>query len=233
MCHPGSSSITIAARTAPSAVRVKSLPLAGAWAAAVAPARGAASVATSASRKLRRVIACFRGVPSLPGGPGPRGRSLVTGQEDRCEQLRFPPGPAESHPVPVPHRPTPVNTMKTASLLLLASLLPALPSAPRPQVREGQEGQEKGQEKGKTPSSAVTGFVKGERERLTQGGEGSWMLIGYTDPEEPPMDDQVNGFATFDQGFLTMIVAVDSVEHFLFRLREHVFFHSGAYRYRF
>ena len=116
--------------------------------------------------------------------------------------------------------------MKTAVLLLLG-LFPVASIAARVRVQEGQEKQKK------KPSSAITRFYQTEVERLTQEIEGSWMLIGYTDPEEPPIDEQVSGFATFDQGFVTLMISVDAVEQHLFHLRPYLFYHSGAYRYRF
>lgn len=72
-----------------------------------------------------------------------------------------------------------------------------------------------------------------EGERLSKAVPGSWMLFEYADPREAPQTDQATGFATFQDGFLTLFLAIDTAESRLFHLRERLLFRSGAYRYRF
>jgi hypothetical protein len=85
----------------------------------------------------------------------------------------------------------------------------------------------------KKSDNLVTRFFEEEGERLAQEVEGSWMLFEYLDPHQPPLDDAASGFVTFHEGFLTWMVAVDTVEERLFAAREHLILEAGAYRYRF
>ncbi len=73
-----------------------------------------------------------------------------------------------------------------------------------------------------------------ERERLTQEIEGSWLLMDFLEPNEEAFDTSaLRGFATFDDGFLTMIIEAEALERpFLGRVREYLFAQAGAYRYR-
>ena len=114
--------------------------------------------------------------------------------------------------------------MKTIALVLCTGLLgAALAPASR---QEPQPGKKKAE-------NPVTRFFQEEGERLMEEVEGSWMLFGYTDPNIPPLEDAASGFATFHDGFLTWLLAIDSAERRLFRLREFLILESGAYRYRF
>lgn len=115
--------------------------------------------------------------------------------------------------------------MKVTELVLLAGLLSTSFFPARPQDEQETEKKKR--------VNAVTSFFQGEAERLDEEIEGSWMLMEYLDPDEIPLEDSVSGFATFHEGFLTWFVAVDAVEQRFFRMRAHVFFRSGAFRYRF
>lgn len=95
--------------------------------------------------------------------------------------------------------------------------------------------QEPKQEK-KKALNPVTAFFQGESERLEKEVEGSWMLFGYSDPTIPQLEvgeTPATGFATFHDGFLQWMLAIDSAERRLFRLRAFTILDSGAYRYRF
>jgi len=116
--------------------------------------------------------------------------------------------------------------MNARALVLLTALLGAS-FAP---------AQEPPQEKKKRAMNPVTAFFQGESERLGKEIEGSWMLFGYTDPSVPQLDVEANpasGFATFNDGFLQWMLAIESAERRIFRLREFTIVESGAYRYRF
>jgi hypothetical protein len=114
--------------------------------------------------------------------------------------------------------------MKTPTLLLLSGLLlPVL--APRQ-----KEQDEKPEKKIQNP---VTRFFKEQSERLTKEVEGSWALIDYMDPTEAPIEDAAQGFATFSDGFLTLMISIDTFEERLFRAREFMLLQAGAFRYRF
>lgn len=111
--------------------------------------------------------------------------------------------------------------MKIPALLLLSGLLvPVL--APR---------QEEPPEK--KIQSPVTRFFKEQSERLATEVEGAWMLFAYEDPDEAPIEDAARGFATFHDGFLTLLLTIDTFEERLFRAREYMLLRAGAYRYRF
>jgi hypothetical protein len=116
--------------------------------------------------------------------------------------------------------------MNARALVLLTALLGA-------SFAPAQDpAQEKTPEK-KKAMNPVTAFFQGESERLEKECEGSWMLFGYTDPGLPPFDDAVSGFATFHDGFLQWMLAIDSAERRLLWLEEFLILESGAYRYRF
>ncbi len=112
--------------------------------------------------------------------------------------------------------------MKLTVLLCLSALLaPVLsPRQEPPAPKKKAEG-------------SITRFFQDEAERLTKEIEGSWILLDYVDPAEPPDEGAAGGFATFHDGFLTLLLTIDSYETHLFRAREFLLLHAGAYRYRF
>src|SRR5687767_9862272 len=120
-------------------------------------------------------------------------------------------------------------------LLVLGLLLPALALASQEGKEPPKKGEKdpKGQEPEKKRGNAVTRFFEGEVERLTQETEGSWMLFDYSDPREILAAEDASGFATFHDGFLTMTLAIDTVESRLFLAGEMTLLQTGAYRYRF
>jgi hypothetical protein len=81
----------------------------------------------------------------------------------------------------------------------------------------------------------IVRYPREEQERLSREIEGSWILMSFEEPNEEAMDDSaLDGFATFHEGFLTMIIQGSALEtRFLGRVREHLFVQGGAYRYRF
>jgi len=120
--------------------------------------------------------------------------------------------------------------MKILPLVLLAGLVPPAlgPWQERKAARQGEQ-----QEGEKRPTNPITAFFEGEGARLTTEVEGSWILFDYLDPLEAPLDDTASGFATFHDGFLTLILAIDTIESRLFRANSKTLLSSGAYRYRF
>ena len=112
----------------------------------------------------------------------------------------------------------------------IAWTLVFLSSAFLPPARQGEQEKE-GQEKKKS-ASAITRFFQDETERLTKEIDGSWMLVEYTDPEQMDIGDGASGFATFHDGYLTLLTSVDGVSRRLFRYRQQVYLQAGAYRYR-
>jgi hypothetical protein len=116
--------------------------------------------------------------------------------------------------------------MKLIELFLLAGLLvPAL----APRQEQGQEGKPPK----KAPQSSVTRFFKEQAERLANDVQGAWILFDYDDSAEAPMEGAATGFADFHDGFLTLIISIDTYEERLFRAREFTLLRTGAYRYRF
>src|SRR6185295_5852871 len=98
--------------------------------------------------------------------------------------------------------------MKLSALLLSAVLVPAL--VPR---QEGTPPKKK-------PESAVTNFFREQVERLTKEVEGSWTLLDYVDPQESPDEGAAGGFATFHDGFLALLITIDTYETRLFRAKD-------------
>ncbi len=110
--------------------------------------------------------------------------------------------------------------MKFSPLLLLSGLLvPALVPQEKPPQKKAQ--------------NSITRFFQDEAERLQKEVEGSWALMDYVDPGEAPDEGAAGGFASFHDGFLTLIVTIDSYESRMFRAREFLLLSAGAYRYRF
>jgi hypothetical protein len=118
-------------------------------------------------------------------------------------------------------------------LVLLGLLAPALALASQEGKEPPKKQDPKGQEPEKKRGNAVTRFFEGEVERLTTETEGSWMLFDYSDPREILAAEDASGFATFHDGFLTMILAIDTVESRLFLAGEMTLLQTGSYRYRF
>jgi hypothetical protein len=116
--------------------------------------------------------------------------------------------------------------MNTTQLTLWTSLLATvLGSTSQPQ---GEKEREK-----KKSSSSITRFFEDERERLTREVEGSWTLFAYTDPRDLEQDDAASGFATFHAGFLTLTLAMDTLDQNLFGYGEFLVVDTAVYRYRF
>jgi len=116
--------------------------------------------------------------------------------------------------------------MNAPALVLVTALL-GLSFNP---AQEPQKGQQKEKKKALNP---VTAFFQGEAERLDKEVEGAWMIFGYADPNLPPMEEGVTGFAMFRDGFLTWMLGIDSAERHLLWLHDFLILDSGAYRYRF
>lgn len=113
--------------------------------------------------------------------------------------------------------------MKPLALALLSMLLPLAYLA-----QEQEETPPK-----KKSTEPVTAFFQGEAQRLTEGVEGAWMLMDYVDPSQQDMAEAVDGFATFHDGFLTLIVAIQTFDTRLFHVADVLLLQTGAYRYRF
>ena len=77
-------------------------------------------------------------------------------------------------------------------------------------------------------------FQEDEQKRLTEEIEGSWILLDYVDPTEVVLDDiETQGFATFHDGFMQILLTEPGVRLRLFRRAvDDLWVWSGAYRYR-
>ncbi len=117
--------------------------------------------------------------------------------------------------------------MKPFAFLLIGALSTALASPLRRAVQEPGQEEVKGH--------PIVRYPLEEQERLTKEVQGSWMLMRFEDPNEEAFDDSaLDGFATFHDGFLTLMIQGRALEtRFLGRVREHLFVQAGAYRYRF
>jgi hypothetical protein len=112
--------------------------------------------------------------------------------------------------------------MNSTHLVLWSGLLAtALGAAPL------QEQKEK-----KKSESSVTRFFEGEKDRLAEEIEGTWMLFQYTDPADLALEDQAGGFATFHDGFLTLVLAMETFDQGLLGLSDFLVLDSGLFRYR-
>ena len=115
--------------------------------------------------------------------------------------------------------------MKLSALALLACLLsPALFPTQAPRQKTSTE---------KKDDPLGLQLPEKENERLEREVQGSWLLFDYNDPEEVLVDDSASGFATFQDGFLVWVLAIETVESHLFRPRDLVLLQTGSYRYRF
>lgn len=93
--------------------------------------------------------------------------------------------------------------------------------------------QEKKEKDKKKSESMVSRFYDDQVEELAQEIEGTWTLFDYTDPTEVAAEDVASGSATFHEGFLTLILAMDTYEQGLFGFRDFLALNTGVYRYRF
>jgi hypothetical protein len=118
--------------------------------------------------------------------------------------------------------------MNATQLVLWTGLLTAaFGSVPLPQEQKQEQKEEK-----KKSQNPVTRFFEDEGERLGKEVEGTWTLFDYTDPSDLALDDVASGFATFHDGFLTLTLAMDTVDRSLLGLSEYTILDSGIYRYR-
>lgn len=152
----------------------------------------------------------------------------------RPARLRFWSQPSERHAVPLgalrrspaESKPNPkMPPMNASALVLLTALLGASFAPAQDPAQEKTPAKKKAM-------NPVTAFFQGEGERLEKELDGSWMLFGYADPGLPPFDDAVSGFATFHDGFLQWVLAINSAERHLLWLKEFLILETGAYRYR-
>jgi len=95
-----------------------------------------------------------------------------------------------------------------------------------------QDPKDSGQ--GPPKTHPITRHPLEEQERLTKELDGSWILLGFDEPNEEAFDDTaLEGFATFHDGFLTLVIEGSALEaHFFRGVKEHLFVQAGAYRYR-
>ena len=117
--------------------------------------------------------------------------------------------------------------MKTTGLVLLSCLL-----APLAGRLQSQDGQEPPAPQKKRPGAITRSFAKAGDD-LTQAVEGSWMLFDYTDPSDLERADLAAGFATFHDGFLTLMMSMDTYDRRMFRMHPRLVLDAGAYRFRF
>lgn len=115
--------------------------------------------------------------------------------------------------------------MKIHALLLLAGLATTPLLVPQDTQEEGQQEEKKGH--------PITEFPKEEAERLTREIDGSWALTGYEDPDQPEIDDALDGFATFHDGFLTLLMQLHGARRRILGWQELMSVQAGTYRYRF
>jgi hypothetical protein len=118
--------------------------------------------------------------------------------------------------------------MKTLALALLPLIFVA---GGAQETQEAEKPQETTPPKRST--DPVTRFFQGEGERLAEEIEGSWMLVDFVDPRQHPLTDAADGFATFHDGFLTLIVSIRTLNQRWLNLEEELLLQTGAYRYRF
>jgi hypothetical protein len=95
------------------------------------------------------------------------------------------------------------------------------------------QGSQENKEKQKKIDRPISRFFGHQVEDLEKEVEGCWTLLDYTDPDIRPVDNAASGFATFHDGFLTLVLVMDTFEQRLFRLREFMAMDTGLYRYRF
>ena len=123
--------------------------------------------------------------------------------------------------------------MKTLSVLLVLAV-PSSVLVPLGLRIPQDPGQEETQEQEEDRRSPMARFQDDEQKRLTEGIEGSWVLLDYIDPTEVVLDDiQTQGFATFHDGFMQILMTEPGVRLRLFRRAvDDLWVWSGAYRYR-
>ena len=113
--------------------------------------------------------------------------------------------------------------MNATHLVLWIGLITTLGPTPRPQDQEKQ----------KKKPNPVRRFFDDQAEQLEKDVEGCWTLFDYADPDMRSIEDAATGFATFHDGFLTLVLAMDTLEQRLFRVNEFMALDAGLYRYRF
>ena len=118
--------------------------------------------------------------------------------------------------------------MNTTQLVLWTGLLTTILGAASLSQDTGEKQKEK-----KKSGSAVSRFFDEQSAELAQTVEGTWTLIDYTDPHDLSIDDTTSGFATFHDGFLSLVLAMDTYHSTILGARQFLIVDSGLYRYRF
>lgn len=71
-----------------------------------------------------------------------------------------------------------------------------------------------------------------ERRKLETGLQGEWLLVHHEDPLDRAEDRRVQGWATFRNGYMTLLLQGSVIEPGFFATNEALYFDTGAYRYR-
>jgi len=118
--------------------------------------------------------------------------------------------------------------MKLTGTLLLAGL------ASSSFFPAGLSGPQSQQEQERKPlEHPVTRFPLEESERLTREVQGAWTLIAYQEPLDDDFGDDLNGFALFRDGFLSLHFEAQAFKRQILGYGTQLFVQSGVYRYQF
>lgn len=117
--------------------------------------------------------------------------------------------------------------MKPLPVLLALSFAPALlPPAQEPAPQAPQE------EVPRDQLPPYERFLATERERLETEIQGNWLLIEFENPNEPARQSVMQGWASFNQGYLTLFLQYSAVEAALLREVQRRYVEVAAHRYR-
>lgn len=80
--------------------------------------------------------------------------------------------------------------------------------------------------------TGLAGHLQAEAERIEAELEGPWALLEYRDPTTTVERHQYAGYATFQDGVMTLLLRLDIPSRRLLGTREVTIVHAGAYHYR-
>lgn len=88
------------------------------------------------------------------------------------------------------------------------------------------------QEEEQKKPRGIPGYRQAEQERLEEEVLGTWALVEYRNPREVLERSHYSGFASFQNGYFTLILRFEVLETSFFGPRPQMIFRAGTHQYR-
>ena len=120
-----------------------------------------------------------------------------------------------------------VFVLLSGGALLGGSLFDPLPS---PQVEQEKDAQEEAVDERTIPP--FRRYRLAEKKRIEEALEGGWILMDFTDPNNPLEESVFDGWVSFHEGYMTLLFHFAIIEPGFLGEREQRYYQMGTYRYQ-